>query len=78
MARRQSQPRDKPQPAGDLVQHGHDRGYRALFSFARTVRNLLTQYVRQPWMREADLSRLERVSRNFIGRRLSKREGDIM
>ena len=78
MARRQSQPREKPQPAGDLVRHGHDRGYQALFSFARMVRDLLTENVRQPWLAEVDLSRLERVPSTFIGRRLSKREGDII
>ena len=78
MARRQSQPKGKPQPTEDLVEHGHDRGYRGLFLFARMVRDLLTEYVRQSLLRDADLARLERVPNSFIGRRLSKREGDVI
>lgn len=53
-----------------------DRGYRKLFSHPDMVRDLLTGFVQEDWVKELDLSTLERQNGSYISDDLREREDD--
>ena len=53
-----------------------DRGYRKLFSHPDMVRDLLTGFVKEDWVKELDLSTLERQNGSYISDDLREREDD--
>ncbi|MGC3874905.1 Rpn family recombination-promoting nuclease/putative transposase [Halomonas sp. GXIMD04776] len=56
----------------------HDHSYKLLFSEPRTVRDLLTGFVREEWVEQLDLDSLEKVSSTFVTDGLRDREGDVI
>lgn len=56
----------------------HDHSYKLLFSEPRTVRDLLTGFVREEWVERLDLDSLEKISSTFVTDDLRDREGDVI
>jgi hypothetical protein len=56
----------------------HDHSYKQLFSHREMVRDLLTGFVREEWVRQADLSSLETVKGSFVTDDFREREDDIV
>ncbi|QEA40833.1 Rpn family recombination-promoting nuclease/putative transposase [Pistricoccus aurantiacus] len=56
----------------------HDQSYKLLFSEPRTVRDLLTGFVREAWVKQLDLDSLEKVSSTFVTDDLRDREDDVI
>jgi len=56
----------------------HDHSYKALFSHAEMVADLLRGFVREDWVNELDFSTLEKVSGSYISDDLREREDDII
>ncbi|MBF0303721.1 MAG: Rpn family recombination-promoting nuclease/putative transposase, partial [Desulfamplus sp.] len=46
--------------------HSHDTGYKLLFSHPELVKDLLTGFVKEDWVKEMDFSTLESVETSFI------------
>lgn len=44
----------------------HDRGYKKLFSNLEIFRQLITAFVRQPWVKDLDFSQCELLQESFI------------
>lgn len=44
----------------------HDHSYKHLFSHREMVADLLTGFVRQPWIAELDLSTLEKLNASYV------------
>ena len=44
----------------------HDHSYKLLFSSPEVVKDLLTGFVREPWVDKLDFSTLEKVSGHFV------------
>ena len=53
-----------------------DNTYKTLFSYPRMVSDLLTGFVREDWVRELDLSTLEKVSASYVADELRERHDD--
>ncbi|HZI76238.1 MAG TPA: Rpn family recombination-promoting nuclease/putative transposase [Gemmatimonadales bacterium] len=56
----------------------HDNGYKLLFSHAETVADFLRGFVKEDWVRELDLSTLERVDGTYVSDDLRSRESDVV
>jgi predicted transposase YdaD len=56
----------------------HDHSYKLLFSHTAMVADLLRDFVHEDWVRELDLSTLERVEGSFVTHELRERESDII
>lgn len=56
----------------------HDHSYKRLFSHPEMVRDLLTGFVPQPWVAQADLGTLEPVKGSFVTDDFREREDDII
>jgi hypothetical protein len=56
----------------------HDHGYKLLFAHAEMVRDLLTGFVDEPWVKELQFDTLQRVSASYVSDDLRDREGDIV
>ncbi|MEI8303237.1 MAG: Rpn family recombination-promoting nuclease/putative transposase [Burkholderiales bacterium] len=55
-----------------------DTAYKLLFSTPEIVRDLVTGFIHDPWLRSLDLDTLEKVPAEFIGRRLRRRASDVI
>jgi hypothetical protein len=55
-----------------------DLGYKRLFAHRRMVADLLSGFVREPWVAEVELDTLERVSGSYVSDDLREREDDII
>jgi hypothetical protein len=55
-----------------------DHGYKRLFAHREMVADLLTGFVREPWVAEVELDTLERVSGSYVSDDLREREDDII
>src|SRR5512145_2801156 len=56
----------------------HDSWYKKIFSNHEMVKQLLTGFVSEDWVREIDFSTLERLDKSFISDELSSRESDLV
>ena len=56
----------------------HDASYKLLFSHARMVEDLLRGFVHEAWVRDVDLTTLERVSDSQISDDLRSRRDDLV
>ncbi len=56
----------------------HDHGYKRLFSHPEMVRDLLTGFVREPWIADLDFATLEKYPGEFIDDRLQQRRNDVI
>ncbi len=57
----------------------HDLSYRALFSFPRMVRELVCEFVDEPWVEKLDFTTLQRVNASHVSAdQLKSREGDLL
>jgi predicted transposase/invertase (TIGR01784 family) len=56
----------------------HDRSYKRLFSHPELVRDLLTGFVHEEWVKRLDLSSLEKVNGSYVAEELREREDDIV
>ncbi|MGD9731493.1 MAG: Rpn family recombination-promoting nuclease/putative transposase [Desulfamplus sp.] len=56
--------------------HSHDTGYKLLFSHPKLVKDLLTGFVKEDWVKEIDFSTLESVETSFITDDLRERHDD--
>jgi hypothetical protein len=57
---------------------GHDTGYERLFPNHEMVADLLTGFVREPWVAEVELDTLERVNASYVSDDLREREDDLL
>ena len=55
-----------------------DLGYKRLFAHREMVSDLLTGFVREPWVAEVAVETLERVSGSYVSDDLREREDDII
>ncbi len=55
-----------------------DLGYKRLFAHREMVADLLTGFVREPWVAEVELDTLERVSGSYVSDDLRERADDII
>ena len=55
-----------------------DLGYKRLFAQREMVADLLTGFVREPWVDEVQLDTLERVNGSYVSDDLRAREDDIV
>ena len=55
-----------------------DCGYKRLFAHREMVADLLTGFVREPWVAEVELDTLERVSGSYVSDDLRERQDDII
>ncbi len=56
----------------------HDTSYKQLFSHPEMVRDLITGFVHEPWVKEIDFSTLEKMNASYVTEHLSEREDDII
>ena len=56
----------------------YDHVYRALFSHARMIRDLVTGFVEEPWVAAIDFSTLELCANNYISQDLRERRSDLV
>lgn len=56
----------------------HDLSYRSLFSFPRMVKELVCEFVEEPWVEDLDFSTLQRVNASYVSPELTSREGDLI
>ena len=56
----------------------HDHAYKLLFSHAPLVIDLIQGFVGEEWVRQADLSTLERVGDGYVSDDLRERESDVV
>ncbi|MBF0230598.1 MAG: Rpn family recombination-promoting nuclease/putative transposase [Desulfamplus sp.] len=56
--------------------HSHDTGYKLLFSHPELVRDLLTGFVKEDWVKEMDFTTLESVETSFVTDDLRERHDD--
>jgi len=55
-----------------------DNTYKTLFSYPRMVSDLLTGFVREDWVRELDLSTLEKVNASYVADEVRERHDDLV
>ena len=56
----------------------HDHSYKLLFSHASVVADVLRGFVKEDWVREVDMSSLERVEGSYVSDDLRSRESDML
>lgn len=56
----------------------HDHSYKLLFSHAEMIRDLLTGFVKEAWVKQLDLSTLEKVGSSYVTDDLRNREDDVI
>ena len=56
----------------------HDASYKALFSHARMVEDLLRGFVPQAWVQELDFASLEKLNASYVADDLRHRHGDVV
>lgn len=56
----------------------HDAGYKRLFAHPELVADLLTGFVREPWIAELDFGTLEKYPTEFIDDRLRQRRNNLI
>ncbi len=56
----------------------HDRGYKFLFSNRTIFRQLMESFVDQPWVRQLDFDRAEKIDKSFIDEEYRERESDLI
>ncbi len=56
----------------------YDGGYKRLFSHPEMVADLLRDFIREDWVRELDLSTLEKVPGSYVTPELRSRESDVV
>ena len=56
----------------------HDHSYKLLFSHSEMMADLLQGFVTAEWVRDVDLSTLERVHSSHVSDDLRERENDII
>ncbi len=56
----------------------HDTAYKQLFSHPEMVRDLITGFVHEPWVKEIDFGTLEKTNASYVTEHLSEREDDII
>jgi len=56
--------------------HSHDTGYKLLFSHPELVKDLLTGFVKEDWVKEMDFTTLESVETSFVTDDLRERHDD--
>ncbi|MEX0450154.1 Rpn family recombination-promoting nuclease/putative transposase, partial [Spiribacter sp. 221] len=61
-----------------MVHHGHDHGYKLLFSHPEMMADLIRGYVRAPWVEQLDFNSLEKVNGSYISDDLRSREDDVI
>ena len=61
-----------------MLHHGHDHGYKLLFSHPEMIADLIRGYVREPWVERVDLSTLEKVGGSYVSDDLREREDDMI
>ena len=58
--------------------NAHDSGYKKFFSNHELVRQLLTSFVNEEWIKSIEYSTLERVDKSFISDEFAERESDLI
>ncbi len=56
----------------------HDSTYHQLYSHPSLVADLIQQFVEEPWVKDLDFERMEKVSTKFTVPNFPKRRGDIV
>ncbi len=56
----------------------HDHSYKLLFSHPEMIKDLLTGFVKEEWVKQCDFSSLEKVSGSYISDDLRGREDDLI
>ncbi|MEZ4638270.1 MAG: Rpn family recombination-promoting nuclease/putative transposase [Caldilineaceae bacterium] len=56
----------------------HDSGYKILFSNRTIFRQLMETFVAQPWVRQVDFERAERVDKSFVSEDYQTSESDLI
>ncbi|MBF0099236.1 MAG: Rpn family recombination-promoting nuclease/putative transposase, partial [Magnetococcales bacterium] len=56
----------------------HDGAYHQMYTDPLMVADLLVHFVDEPWVKELDFARMQRVNAKFHNRLLPKREGDVI
>ena len=56
----------------------HDSGYKVLFSNRTIFRQLMESFVDQPWVKQLDFDRAERIDKSFIDEAYQERESDLI
>ena len=56
----------------------HDGTYHQVYTDPLMVADLLTHFVNEPWVKDLDFTRMQRVNTKFHIRFLPKREGDVV
>jgi predicted transposase/invertase (TIGR01784 family) len=70
-------PRDRPGGYNPGMAE-QDLGYKLLFAHREMVADLLSGFIREPWVAEVELDTLERVSGSYVSDDLREREDDII
>ncbi len=60
------------------MEQKHDRSYHRLFSEPELLKDLICNFVDEPWVTEVDFSRMERINAKFHSEALERRDGDII
>jgi predicted transposase YdaD len=56
----------------------HDTGYRALFSHAKSIEDLIRGYVHDPWLQQLDFTTLEQIPSNYVSDTFEQRANDVV
>ena len=56
----------------------HDSGYKFLFSNRTIFRQLIETFVPEPWVKEADFDRAERIDKSFVSEEYRRTESDLI
>lgn len=56
----------------------HDEEYKKLFSNPDLVRELLESFVHEPWVKNLDFEKAERVEKSYITKDLKQKESDLI
>ncbi len=56
----------------------HDSGYKILFSNRTIFRQLMQTFVPQPWVKQLDFDRAERVDKSFVSEEYQQTESDLI
>lgn len=61
-----------------MVHHIHDYGYKRLFSNVTIFRQLLENFVHEPWVKELDFSTAETIEHSFVSESYQETESDLI
>jgi predicted transposase/invertase (TIGR01784 family) len=56
----------------------HDSGYKKLFSSHVMIKQLLTGFVNEDWVKNIEYSSLQKIDKSFISEEFAERESDII